>query len=176
MKRFLGFVGVTALVLMLGTADAASQGSGIIGGRMGMSLYTISTTSYNYWYGTTSSVSSTTAGFQIGFTGEYLFNKQMGIGSDLNINTQAGTPIEWATFFKMYFLVKGSDIRPYADGGFNLFFVTGGPYFGLRFGGGAMFKVARNIYIPADLQLGLVFPTGATVFYMAITSGIRYEL
>ena len=102
--------------------------------------------------------------------------EQMGIGSEFNINTQAGTPIEWATFFKMYFLIKGSDIRPYADGGFNLFFVTGGPYFGIRFGGGALFKIANRLYVPADLQLGLVFPTGATVFYLAITSGIRYEI
>ena len=100
-----------------------------------MSLYTVSIPSYNYYYGTSSSTSSTSAGLQIGFTGEYLFNKQMGIGSEFNINTQAGTPIEWATFFKMYFLIKGSDIRPYADGGFNLFFVTGGPYFGTQIRG-----------------------------------------
>jgi len=176
MKRFSVGLGAALIVLSMYVPGAAAQGKGIIGGRLGLSLYTVSVSSYNYYYGTTSSSSETSAGAQIGFTGEYLFNKQMGIGSDLNINTQAGTPIEWAAFFKMYFQVSGSDIKPYADGGFNLFFVTGGPYFGIRFGGGAMFKIAPKLYIPADLQLGLVFPSGASVFYMAITSGIRYEL
>jgi hypothetical protein len=176
MKRSVAILVVALTVLSLWGADASAQGKWIVGGRLGMSLYTVSVPSYNYYYGTSSSTSSTSAGLQIGFTGEYLFNKQMGVGSEFNINTQAGTPIEWATFFKMYFLIKGSDIRPYADGGFNLFFVTGGPYFGIRFGGGALFKIAKNLYIPADLQLGLVFPTGATVFYLAVTSGIRYEI
>jgi hypothetical protein len=31
------------------------------------------------------------------------------------------------------------------------------------------------LYIPADLQLGPVFITGGTFFYIAATTGIRYE-
>ncbi|MFZ0455743.1 MAG: hypothetical protein WAM24_18490 [Ignavibacteriaceae bacterium] len=58
------------------------------------------------------------------------------------------------------------------------------------------FKVAPNIYIPADIQMGPVFygssggggyydyfgnyyggsSTSSTIFYFAITTGIRYEL
>ena len=100
----------------------------------------------------------------------------MAVGTEFNINKQGGTPIEWANQFKYYFDVPQSNIKPYADGGFNLFFITGGPYFGIRFGGGANFPIAPNLYIPADLQLGPVFASGSTVFYIAITSGIRYEL
>ena len=176
MKRTILVSGVVLACLVLTTADLSAQGKWQIGGRLGMSLYTVSIKGYDYYYGSTTSTTSTSAGLQIGFTGEYLFNKQFAVGSDMNINTQAGTPIEWAAFFKAYFKVDGSNIRPYADGGFNLFFVTGGPFFGIRAGGGALFKVAPNVYIPADLQLGIVFPTGATVFYLAITSGIRYEI
>jgi len=42
--------------------------------------------------------------------------------------------------------------------------------------GGAYFPVAPHIEIPADLQMGPVFTTGSTTFYLAITSGIRYTL
>lgn len=132
------------------------------------------------------------AGLQIGPMGELLFNKNMGVGTELNINSQANTPIEWANYFKYYFDVPGNpDIKPYADAGFNLWFVSEA-YFGIRFGGGVNFKVAPNLYVPADIQLGPIFAGsstrynpyygyyyntgGGTIFYFAITSGIRYEL
>ena len=117
-----------------------------------------------------------TAGFQIAPMGEVLFGKGPAVGSELSINTQTGTPVEWGNYFKYYFTVPGSKIKPYANGGFGLWFYTGGPYFSLNFGGGANFPVARNLYIPADLQLGPVFGNGTSIFYFAITSGIRYEI
>ena len=152
-----------------------------IGGRFGLSVG--------------SGGGGSSAGLQIGPMAELLFNKNMGVGTELNINTQPGTPIEWADYFKYYFDIPGnSNIKPYADAGISLWFFTGGPFFGIRFGGGANFKVAPNLYIPADLQLGPVFystpgvsynylgypygstSTSSTFFYFAITSGIRYEL
>lgn len=162
-------------------SNAQSQLKWIIGGRFGLSVAS----------------SGGGAGLQIGPMGELLFNKNMGVGTELNINTQTGTPIEWADYFKYYFDIPSNpNIKPYADAGFNLWFVSGGPYFGIRFGGGVNFKVAPNLYIPADIQMGPVFAsssggggyydyfgnyygggsTSNTIFYFAITSGIRYEL
>jgi hypothetical protein len=155
----------------------------VVGGRFGLSI--------------ASAGGGSAAGLQLGPMAELLFNKNMGVGTELNINTQAGTPIEWADYFKYYFDIPSNpDIKPYADAGISLWFVSGGPFFGIRFGGGASFKVAPHLYIPADLQLGPVFystpgvsynyygypyggstaSTSNTIFYFAITSGIRYEL
>lgn len=168
---------VLLFVACQSVASAQTQWS--IGGRFGLSIYTVGGGSnyYDPYFGTTiKPPSSTQAGLQFGPAGEVLFNKRYAICMDLNLNTQGGTPFEWANTFKMYFPLQGSKIRLYADAGFNLFFYTGGPYFGVRFGGGALFPIAPNLYVPADLQLGPVFATGLTPFYIAITSGIRYEI
>jgi len=143
-------------------APSSAQVRWIAGGNMGLSIAT--------------GGGSTDAGFHIGPMGEVVFNKQFAVGSEFDINTQPGTPVEWANYFKAYFLVPGSKIKPYADGGFGLVFLTGGPYFDLRFGGGANFPVANKLYIPADLQLGPVFITGFTRFVIIFRSGIRYEI
>lgn len=146
-------------------SESPSASSGVnwmVGGRFGLSIG--------------SGGGGSSAGLQLGPMGEVLFNKNIALGTELNINTQSGTPIEWAAYFKYYFNTQNPSIKLYADGGMGLWFVTGGPYIGLRFGGGANFKVANNLYIPADLQLGPVFITGENVFYFAITTGIRYEL
>src|SRR6202142_3779312 len=100
----------------------------------------------------------------------------MYLGSDLTVNTQGGTPIELANYFKYFLQAPQADFKPYLDGGFSLWFVTGGPYFGLRAGGGAYFQIAPNFQGSSALQLGPVFTTGSTPFYLAITSGIRYTL
>jgi len=172
---FVCFVFVATLVL---TQPSLTQPSWSVGGRLGISIGSAGGggTFYNFQTGRYEDVSNTSAGLQIGFTGEALFNKAYAIVSEFNINTQAGTPIEWANSFKYYIPIRGSKIKAYADAGFNLWLVSGGPYFGIRFGGGALFPIAPKLYIPADLQLGPIFATGSTVFYVAITSGIRYEI
>jgi hypothetical protein len=179
--RALSFVVLLSVPALL-ISTAQSQTRWMVGGRLGMSLYTVSNPAsnlYNYYYGYyggSTSTSTTSAGLQIGPVGEVIFNKQMAIGTEFNINTQAGTPIQWASYFKYYFTISGSNIKPYADAGFSLFFVTGGPYFGIQAGGGVMFEISKNLYIPADLELGPVFLTGTTGFYLAVTSGIRYVI
>ncbi len=140
----------------------AQKPSWIVGGRLGLSI--------------ASGGGGSSAGLQLGPMAEVKFNRNMAVGTEFNINTQSGTPIEWADYFKYYFDVPGSKIKPYINGGFSLWFYTGGPYFGIRFGGGANFPIAPKLYIPADLQLGPIFASGTSVFYFAITSGIRYEL
>jgi len=170
-------VAVTLLALVP-FAEGQAQVRWVVGGRLGISIGSLSVSNpyYDYFYGYygSKSSSSTSAGLQIGPTAEVIFGKQFAVTTEVNINTQSGTPIEWANTFKTYFLISGSKILPYADGGFGLLFVTGGPYFGIRAGGGALFPVAKNLYIPADLQIGLYFGNSLTLFWIAITSGIRY--
>jgi hypothetical protein len=142
---------------IIANAQSLSQ-KYIIGGRFGLSI------------------GDGDAGLQIGPTGEYFFNNNMGISSDLNINTQTGTPVEWNVSYNYMLDATDQRYRPYFDGGMSLWFSTGGPYFGLRFGGGVDFKIAPNMYVPADAQFGPVFGSGSSTFYFALTSGIRYVL
>ncbi len=156
------FISFLLLLIFLSDSAFAQRQQWVIGGRFGLSVL-------SYTGGSAS-------GLQIGPMAEYKLNRNMAIGTEFNINTQGGTPIEWADYFKYYFDIPRSTVKAYVNGGFSLWFYEGGPYFGLRFGGGANFKVAPRIYIPADLQLGPVFASGVSIFYFAITSGIRYEL
>jgi hypothetical protein len=177
MKRSSLVCALLLLCIVLLAMEAQAQPKWLIGGRLGLSMYSVQGAATWDWatYQFTTS-SSLKAGLQIGPTAEAVFNRRWAIGTDMNINTQAGTPIEWATFGKYYFPMSGSQIRPYADAGLSLFFVTGGPYFGIRAGGGALFPIAKNLFVAADLQIGPVFTTGSTSWYIAATSGIRYEL
>lgn len=158
MKRIPQGLTTIALLSMMVLSSTSAQVKWMVGGNMGLSLL------------------DGTAGLQIAPMGEALFGKELAAGSELSINTQTGTPVQWGNYFKYYFTVPGSKIKPYADGGFGLWFYTGGPYFSLNFGGGANFPIAKKLYIPADLKFGPVFVQGTTVFYFAITSGIRYEI
>lgn len=141
-----------------------SQNRFVVGGRLGLSV---------------AGGVETSPGFQIGPMGEYYFgheSSRMAVGTEININTQAGTPVEWANYFKYFIEINKTNIKPYIDAGLGLWFYPGGPSLAIRFGGGINFLVAPNIYIPADIQLGPVFATGTSVFYFAITTGIRYEI
>jgi hypothetical protein len=147
---------------------AEGQVKWIVGGNMGLSI-------------TTGGGASSTD-FTFGPMSEILFGKGPAVGTEFDITTATGTPITWATYFKYYFTIPGSNIKPYAHAGFALVFVTGGPYVFIPFGGGASFGVARNLYVSADLTLGPEFfnPTGisgagTTLFVISIRPGIRYE-
>ncbi|MFN0157803.1 MAG: hypothetical protein ACKVRP_07005 [Bacteroidota bacterium] len=159
MKQALALLVVTGF-LILNSPDASSQVRWNVGGNTGLVIVT----------------SPSSADFTFGPSAEVLFGKGLAVGTEFNIFTGAGTPIEWANYFKYYFTVPGSKIKPYANAGFGLLFVTGGPYFDIRFGGGAGFPVARNLYIGPDLQLGPVFATGNTRFVILIRGGLRYEI
>ena len=154
---------VVALLMLVASPDAQAQGvKWSVGGNMGLSI--------------ASNTFATSAGFHFGPMGEVIFNRQLAVGTEFNINTQAGTPIEWGTYFKYYIDAKTVKLKPYVDAGFGLLFLTGGPYFGIRFGGGVGFMVAKNLYVGPDLQLGPIFTTGVSTFYIAIRGGLRYEI
>lgn len=145
------------LLLNICTAQQAIS----VGGRGGLSIF---------------SSGGSSTGLQFGPTFDYEIQRSILLGSELNINTQGGTPIEWGNYVKYLIDVPRSDIRPYIDGGFGLWFYTGGPYLGLRFGGGAYFPIGPNLMVPADITLGPVFTSGSSTFYFALTSGIRYTI
>ncbi len=151
---------VVSGLLALTSLPASSQVRWNVGGNTGLVIVT----------------SPSSADFTFGPSAEVLFGKGLAVGTEFNIFTGTGTPIEWANYFKYYFAVPGSKMKPYADAGFGLLFVTGGPYFDIRFGGGVGFPVARNLYVGPDLQLGPVFATGNTRFVILIRGGIRYEI
>ena len=150
---------LSLLLVAVISAPASAQGvRWLVGGNLGLS------------------VGEGNAGFHLGPMAEALFERKYAVGAELNINTQAGTPIELPIYFKYYFKIRGSKIVPYADGGMSLWFYTGGPYFGLRFGGGVSIPIAKNLHAAPDVQFGPVFATGNTVFYVLIRGGIRYYL
>ncbi len=151
---------VLALLMIFSIASRAQTVT--LGGRFGFSNLSVD--------------GGSSAGVQIGVTGDYAYKHNILFGSDLNINTQNSTPIEWAVFAKYLIDMPTTNIQPYIDGGFNLWAFTGGPYFGLRFGGGFYFPINSQVSIPADLQFGPVFTSGSSSFYFALTSGIRFTL
>lgn len=167
MKKFFG---ITSCILLLTAAgsQAEAQVKWIAGGNMGLSI-------------TTGGGGSSTD-FTFGPMAEVVFGKGAAVGTEFDITTSSNVAITWATYFKYYFTIPGSNIKPYADAGFALVFATGGPYVFIPFGGGASFGVAKNLYVSADLTLGPEFfnPTGftgagITLFVISIRPGIRYE-
>ncbi len=144
------------------------------------------------------------AGFHLTPMAEFLFNRNMGIGTEFSVNTQYGTPLLWYPYFKYYFDIRGSRLRPYADvGPVMMLNVPDAPCFGILFGCGLNIPVAGHLYLTPDIQLGPVFNVGGgtynlflygnyygtgaysassytvpgvTVFVFSIRGGIRYEL
>jgi len=178
MNKFMSLFVVLVLLSAAFVSESQAQVKWAVGMRLGLSIGTggPSTNYYNYYTGQYEKSGGTSAGLQFGPYGEVIFNRNMAIATAFNINTQTGTPIEWMNLFKYYFTISGSKLRPYADAGFSLIFASGGPYVSIPFGGGVLFPIAKNLYIPADIQFGPIFISGSTQFGIYITSGIRYEI
>ncbi len=184
MRRYL----VTAAVLVAvfaGTNRVYCQ-SWLIGGQMGLSSLDRS------------------SGFQLSPTAELLFNQTMGVGTEFSVNTQYGTPLLWYTYFRYYFDIRGSGVRPYANAGPLLALnVPNGPSFGLLVGGGVNIPVAGDLYVAPEIQLGPAFDVGGgtynlflygnyygtgaysassytvpgeTVLFLSVRAGLRYRL
>jgi len=104
--------------------------------------------------------------------------KSLFIRPELNITTHSSTPVEIAGVLKYNLPSTQNDQTTlYADGGFGLWFMTHGPYFGLNFGGGAIFPLQNSqLKIPAEIRFGPIFYSGSTIFQIALTTGIRFDL
>jgi hypothetical protein len=173
MKRVRIPVIAAAILLCCVVSSGQAQLRWVVGGNTGLSLL------------------DGTAGFHIGPMAEAFFNKNMAVGSEISINTQSGTPVIWYNYFKYHFAIQGSKLKPYGDAGLLLNFMTGGPYFGLLFGGGVNIPMAPKLFISPELQMGPIFSVGggtyslgpysytvegSTLFAFIIRGGIRYEL
>lgn len=144
------------------------------------------------------------AGFHLTPMAELLFNRNMGVGSEFSINTQYGAPLLWYPYFKYYFDIRGSKLRPYANVGPVLTLnIPNAPCFGILFGGGVNIPVAHKLSLAPDILFGPVFGVGGgtypfilqgyywgihtyglsafnvkgvTIFTFSLRAGIRYEI
>ncbi len=113
-------------------------------------------------------------GFQVGGLLEYVTEYNLAFGTEVNLNTQKGMPIEWALQIKYYFDTKVTGLKPYIDIGGDLWFFTGGPYAGARIGAGMDLQLSRKFVIPLDFQFGQVFIGDDNASYFAGTTGIKF--
>lgn len=157
MKKIMVIVASSLILLLVVPQSSNAQLSGMAGIKMGLGI------------------AAGNAGFQIGPGGELIFNKKFAISTEFNIGTSTGTPVEWVVYGKYFINIPRSIIRPYVDLGLSLLFFTGGPYFGIRFGGGSLFMVAKDFYLMGDIQAGPTFATGGGIFAFSICAGVRYE-
>lgn len=137
------------IAVLLGTATAHSQGWSL-GGNTGFSLL------------------GGSAGLTFTPTAEFLFNRSMAAGSEFSINTQPGAPLIWHPYFKYYFDIRGSGLKPYANvGPVMLLNIPNAPYFGILVGGGMKIRIAPKVYFTPDTQLGPIFAVGAGTYPFA---------
>ena len=149
------------------------------------------------------SVVDGSAGFHLTPVAEYLFNQSIGVGSEFSVNTQYTSPLLWHPYFKYYFDIGGSRLRPYAKAGPVLALkVPNAPCFGVLFGGGINIPIAGRVSLTPDFMLGPIYGVGGgsvvvwfaniygtgvynaipytfapvTIFVYSIRAGVRYEL
>jgi len=184
MRRYASMVTVTILLLVGATRGDAQRWT--IGGNMGLSTL------------------GGSAGFHLTPVAEMLFRQTMAVGSEFSLNTQYGSPWILHPYFKYYFAIRNSDMRPYADAGPILALnVADTPSFGILVGGGLNIPLANRLSLAPDLQFGSIFGvgggsrnlflygnyygtgvygassykiSGATAFLLYLRCGIRYEL
>ena len=149
------------LFLILSTSNFIYSQHGAYGIKVGPSLARA----------TTDTVS---LGLQIGAQLEYVFSSNIALGSELNLNTQPGIPIEWAIQIKYYFNLNQKEMLPYFGIGTQVWFFEGGPYYGARVGGGIDLKLNNNFIIPIDVQFGRIFRDDGEVISFAGTTGIKF--
>lgn len=113
-------------------------------------------------------------GLQVGGAVEYVTSFNLGFGSELNWNTQAGNPIELAILLKYYFETNIKGLKPFLGIGGDMWFVDNGPYFGTKVTAGMDMQLGRHFIIPLEIQFGQVFYGDENVDYFAGSTGIKF--
>jgi hypothetical protein len=119
-------------------------------------------------------VDTVSLGLQIGAQLEYVFSSNIAFGSELNINTQPGIPIDWVLQVKYYFKLKQKEIIPFIGVGTQVWFFEGGPYYAASVGAGVDLWLSKKFIVPIDLQFGRIFIDEGEVISFAGTVGIKY--
>ena len=141
MKRYLA-VALVTVAFLVGASSGYSQ-RWSIGANMGLSVI------------------DGTAGFHFTPVAEFLFNHTMGIGSEFSANTQFVSPVLWYPYFRYYFSIRDSKLRPYANlGPLFALHLSSSPAFGILLGGGLNIPIAGKFYLAPDFVLGPVFGVG----------------
>ena len=111
------------------------------------------------------SVMDGTAGFHFTPVAEFLINHTMGIGTEFSANTQFVSPVLWYPYFRYYFIIRDSRLRPYANlGPLFALHLSSSPAFGLLLGGGLNIPIAGNFSLAPDFVLGPVFGVGGATY------------
>ncbi len=63
---------------------------------------------------------------------------------------------------------------PFIGIGTQVWFFEGGPYYGVRVGGGIDLKLNKKFIVPIDLQFGRIFIDDGEVISFAGTVGIKF--
>lgn len=113
-------------------------------------------------------------GLQVGGLLEYVTASNFAFGTEVNLNTQEGLPIEWALQLKYYFETNIKGLKPYIGIGGDLWFFEGGPYAGGKVVAGMDMQLSRYFVIPLDFQVGQVFIGDDTANYFAGTTGVKF--
>ncbi len=113
-------------------------------------------------------------GLQAGGLLEYVTASNLSFGTELNLNTQKGMPIEWALQIKYYFETSVKGLLPYVGIGGDMWFFGDGPYFGGKVIGGMDMQLGRHFAIPLDFQWGQVFIGDDTAYYFGGSTGIKF--
>ena len=105
------------------------------------------------------------------------FQDRLFFRPELNITTHDGTPIELGGKLKYIFPTSPISTELYMTGGLGVWFRKGGSALGIDAGVGTLFPLSgSNLKIPAEIRLGPIFESGSSVFQIALTSGIRFDV
>ena len=143
---------------IIGVGHTHSQPSAIEG-RLGMSVF---------------SRGGGSTGLLLGGALEIPFRQELSFRPELNMTSHNGTPIELGA--KLRYEIPASPLkqRLYVIGGLGAWFYSGGPGFGIDFGGGMMFLLeGTKLSVPLEIRLGPIFGSGGSSFQMSLTGGIR---
>jgi hypothetical protein len=145
------------LAALLLNAAAHAQQRPSIGARAGLA----------YWDRST--------GVLFGAAGELPVDRALAVGLALDLSSGSGSPVEWTTTLRYRFTPLADGWDPYAAGGVALLFRSGGPFFGLKLGGGATMPISRHVRAGVDVTAGPTFAP-STAFSFSAAAVLLYVL
>ena len=153
---------VLLVMLFIGLPGSVVAQKMAFDGKLGLSFFT---------------GNGSSTGLLLGGGLDILLQERLYARPELNITTHNGTPIELGGKLK-YLLPPGSMSTDfYLTGGLGIWFYSGGSALGLDGGVGTLFPLSgTNLKIPAEVRIGPIFVSGSSVFQIALTTGVRFDI